>query len=83
MGGPTFRTIHFGPNGFRSTCFRPTLDLSNLLSSKTSTVEMPATREKIPTDLQSSPLIGNFLFYNFCSALYLCICWGKKVTAVF
>ena len=48
-----------------------------------STVEMGATREKIPTDLQASPLLGNFLLYNFYSALYLCICWGKKVTVVF
>ena len=34
-----------------------------------STVEMGVTRKKIPTDLQTSPLIGNFLLYNFCSAL--------------
>ena len=32
-----------------------------------STVEVGATREKIPTDLQTSPLIGNFLLYIFVS----------------
>ena len=29
-----------------------------------STVEVGATQEKIPTDLQASPLIGNFLLYT-------------------
>ena len=29
-----------------------------------STVEVGPTREKIPTDLQTSPLIGNLLLYT-------------------
>ena len=30
----------------------------------TSTLEVGRTREKIPIDLQTSPLIGNFLLYT-------------------